>query len=743
MFAGLDLRVEPGERVLLVGPSGSGKSTLLRAIAGLLETIDSGELRGSVRIDGVAPRARAGQVGLVLQEPGSGIVASSMDRDVAFGLENTLVAREEMPHRVGAVLAEVGLGPPTFAGSSSPLTLSGGEQQRLALAGALAMAPGVLLLDEPTAMLDPVAAESVRRAVGSAAVARGLTVIVVEHLIGPWMPLVDRMIVLDLAGSMVADGPVHDVVEQQRDLLVAQGLWVPGVPPPPPLPIRLPSLDPAAGAGELADPAAADPLEVAYPVVTAEALTVRHDSRPLGGPARITVAVEGFSDAVRPRELLVLQGPSGSGKTSILAALAGLVAPAAGTVRAGPPGPDDEPAQWPSSRLAAHTAWVPQWASSTIATRTVWDELMLTSRAIGLDEERAEQRAHVLLEAIGLAERRGVDPRLLSGGEQRRLAVAVGAVHGPSLYLADEPTVGQDRHTWAAVTGVLAAMQSEGAALVVATHDGQLLPLADRVHQVRRPREHADSGRTQPAQPGPPRLTRAGPLGLLLAAALPLVLPAILDGVPAGLLVVALEVAALLIGLSAPGIGITAAVARGVARRAVPALLALVSVAWSTWLLGGRNLTLAAGAGLRVLALLLPSVVLFTFIDPDRLGDQLAQRARLPARPVVAAIVAMTHLHRLASLWSELIAARRVRGIGAGRSLGARSREAIAVAFSLFVSAVGSAATLALAMDARGFAGVRRRTWWGAAQWAAADTAVVAVSALVVAVGAVATIAFR
>src|SRR5690348_14504308 len=231
VIPGLDLTVCAGQRVLLVGPSGSGKSTLLRALAGVLEVADSGERSGSVLLDGAPPGERAGAVGLVLQEPGAGVVSATIGRDVAFGLENTGVPREAMPARVAAALAAVGL---TMAQDTPTHALSGGEQQRLALAGALALEPTLLLLDEPTAMLDPGNAASVRASVTEVVRARSLTTVVVEHRLGPWLDLVDRLVALGPDGRVVADGEPAAVLDEHGKSLAAQGIWVPGTPDPEP-----------------------------------------------------------------------------------------------------------------------------------------------------------------------------------------------------------------------------------------------------------------------------------------------------------------------------------------------------------------------------------------------------------------------------------------------------------------------------------------------------------------------------
>ena len=765
--------------MLLVGPSGSGKSTVLRAVAGLLLTADAGDLSGTVSIDGVDPGAVAGSVGLVLQDPGAGVVASTVHRDVAFGLENIGMPREAMTAPVAAALAEVGLGE---LASTSPLTLSGGEQQRLALAGALAMSPRVLLLDEPTAMLDPANAASVRSVVGEVVAGRGLTTVVVEHRLGLWLDLVDRIVVLGPTGAVVADGSPAAVLSAQGAELAAMGIWVPGQPDPDPV--------------DVSEAFAVRPPR-ADPAVCARGLTVRRTSSPLNGLPRVTTAVAGVDLEVCDGSTVALVGPSGSGKSTLLEALAGLVRPSKGTVELGrdapaPPAAPESPRgqlrplsgpnsdqSWPlggrsrqeeaedgpgpaagvprdpyrrsSPDLARSVAWVPQRAASTIVRRTVRDEVLATSLAVGIEPAVAEARADLALDRLGLTHLATADPRQLSGGEQRRLAVAAAVVHQPSVVLADEPTVGQDRLTWAAVVGILDAVRAAGSAVVVATHDDAVVSRADRTLTLGSPRASIGSRATANPDAALPTGRRhattgrrslaagCGPLSLLAACLLVLPLPALVSSWRQSLVVLAVEALLGLFALWAPGRGPAPTGRwRRLGARSVPALVGILGVAWSTWLLGGRDLEVAVGAALRVLSLVLPSVVLLPYVDPDALGDHLAQRLRLPARPVVAATAALQRFQTFGALWQELTRARRVRGIGAGRSVVAKVREAGTMTVALFTVVLGQAAVLALAMDARGFAGAHRRTWAGAAPWRWPDTLAVLGGLLVVASAAVA-----
>ncbi|MFC5859706.1 energy-coupling factor ABC transporter ATP-binding protein [Agromyces flavus] len=224
---GIDLAIDPGERVLLLGPSGSGKSTLLHALAGVLGGDDEGESVGSLRIDGrPAPEAR-GRAGLVLQDPDSQVILARVGDDVAFGCENLGVPREEIWRRVADAVDAVGLDLPLDHPTSR---LSGGQKQRLALAGAIAMRPGLLLLDEPTANLDPVGVAEVREAVGRVLERTGATLVVVEHRVEVWQHLVDRVIILGADGDVVADGAPDEILTARASELAAAGVWVPGVP---------------------------------------------------------------------------------------------------------------------------------------------------------------------------------------------------------------------------------------------------------------------------------------------------------------------------------------------------------------------------------------------------------------------------------------------------------------------------------------------------------------------------------
>ena len=459
-------------------------------------------------------------------------------------------------------------------------------------------------------------------------------------------------------------------------------------------------------------------------------------------PALTEVDVE-----VRAGEVLAVVGASGAGKSTLTALLAGVDSPTTGAVTAADwlrAGAGPAPGGWSSAELARRVGWVPQQAELAVVARTVREDVLSTSRVLGLDDDTAQHRVDALLQALGLDSVADVDPHHLSGGEMRRLALAGAVAHGPGLLVLDEPTVGQDRLTWSAVAGVVAAARSAGVAVVLATHDPLLAGLADRTVRLEGGRVVPGPSAGRPAAPvssPAPDVSRrslglagaCGPLSLLGASALLLLGALFVRDLPVALAGTAVELllAPLVLGWGRPSL-----------RRLAPGLLAVLSVAFSNWLLSpGHDVAAGATAGLRVAFFVLPGVLLAARVDPFALGDHLGQRLHLPARPVVAAVAALQRFESLDTQWHQLRRTRRVRGLDGGRSPVARARQVAALTVGLLVQSLRQAGRMAVAMEARGFSAPlaqgRRRTWAEPAPWLRADSLMTALGLAVAAVPAV------
>lgn len=481
---GLDLEIAPGERVLLLGPSGAGKSTLLHALAGVLgDEGDDADETGSLLIDGVAPRSRRGRAGLMQQDPETQVVLSRLGDDVAFGAENLAVPRDEIWCRVQEALDDVGLrsaGASAGDGNGGPgggvglpldhptSALSGGQKQRLALAGILAMRPGLILLDEPTANLDPAGVMEVRDAVGRCLDKTGATLVVVEHRVSVWKDLVDRIVVLQ-PGSAAAsgapgntpgvllDGPPDRVLAEARDMLIGAGVWVPGY---------VPATRPRSGISAGSSAVGGQLLLAAENVAVSRERPRRRGFRTI---APVPVQTD-ITAQVRAGQALTVTGPNGAGKSTFALTLAGLLAPVAGKVSAAvelSEGAGIDPYSWKAKQLISRIGTVFQEPEHQFVTGRVLDELMFGPRHLGHGEERVDE----LLQRLRLTHLVDANPYTLSGGEKRRLSVATVLAAHPRVLVLDEPTFGQDANTWAELASFLSELLDAGTSVVSVTHD--------------------------------------------------------------------------------------------------------------------------------------------------------------------------------------------------------------------------------------------------------------------------------
>ncbi|MCX2799379.1 ATP-binding cassette domain-containing protein [Curtobacterium flaccumfaciens pv. flaccumfaciens] len=509
-----------------------------------------------------------------------------------------------------------------------------------------------------------------------------------------------------------------------------------------------------------------------------DAAVVLLEARGLGTARGKQAVGNGIDLGLRAGQVLAVTGPNGVGKSTLGLTLAGLLAPAAGELDATDTladGLGGAPHTWTSRQLAARVGTVFQDPEHQFVARSVREEIEAGPRA--LDAPDAAERATALLDEFGLAHLADANPFTLSGGEQRRLAIASVIAARPPVVVLDEPTSGQDRATWQAVVGRLGALADAGSAVVAVTHDRDLVRALDADEVVLGPdgartvgRDQGPSVATAPetgptagGRPGPPDRTdtddrtdaadaadgtdRTDPARRPMPARATGILGvqpvASLIGVLAlGVcLVLSLDVvsAAVALALELALLPLLRLPVRTLLFRLAPVLVAVPLTAVSIALYGrpsGRewfdlgfahvtdgSLTLALATALRVLAVGVPAIALFVRVDPTDLADGLAQVLRLPARFVLGALAAVRMMTLLVDDWRQLAMARRARGLADS----GRLRRGATMAFALLVLALRRATTLAVAMESRGFGAPGRRTWARVARFGGPEWAMVAV----------------
>ncbi len=468
----VSLRLAPGEQVVVLGASGSGKSTVLHTITGVIPHTVHAEVTGQVTVAGTMTQEtpvveRSRYLGVVAQDPSSAVCLPDVEQELALPLENHAVDPATIDAKITGVLEVVGA---AHLRTRATAALSGGESQRVALAAALVTEPEVLLLDEPTSMLDPDGVAAVRGALTQAVARYRPAVVLVEHRLDEWAgadgtaALPSRAVVLDESGAVLADGPTGVVLRDHARRLHAAGCWLP--------------LDAELRALTGADGGLTNPANVAYlqsltdtewvadepqgePLLVARGLAVTRDQSPRRrrGDPEPAPLLTGVDLTVRPGEIVAILGANGVGKSTLLLTLAGLLPPWAGTVDGPRPG------------------LVFQNAEHQFVATTVRAEI-----AHGPLPGRAEEVVTRQLERHRLAHLADQNPFRLSGGEKRRLSLAAMLAHDRPVLLADEPTLGLDRRDAVATAETLRNVADSGGAVVLVSHDVRTVAaLADRV----------------------------------------------------------------------------------------------------------------------------------------------------------------------------------------------------------------------------------------------------------------------
>lgn len=435
---GVDLQVYPGEFLTITGPSGCGKTTLALCIAGFIPHAYAGKMKGVVRVQGRDTReypagGLSSIVGLVQQDPDAQLCTLTVSDEVAFGPENLCIPPEEIRERVYFALDAVDA---LDLMDRKVHTLSGGEKQRVAIASVLAMKPSIIILDEPTANLDPSCANEVLKALKRLKYEHGISVVIIEHRLERLIPISDRLLVMQ-KGKIVGEGTPKDF----------RKIYIPAE-------RRVDSVT-ALKKGKL--PGCKTKVE--KPLLSVENLKAGYENKDV---------ISGISFHAYPGETIAIMGDNGSGKTTLLLALLGILKPREGKIYLD----GEDITREKASRRARVMGLTFQNPNHQIFENTVFKEAVLPSLFLSRDTlGEIEHRADCLLEAFELKQYKDATPFTLSLGEKKRLTLVSVLAYSPKVLILDEPLVGQDDYRLDVLMAVLREHSAHGGITLMVCHE--------------------------------------------------------------------------------------------------------------------------------------------------------------------------------------------------------------------------------------------------------------------------------
>ncbi|KPK21084.1 MAG: ABC transporter [Nitrospira bacterium SG8_3] len=482
----VNLEVYEGEFLGLIGPTGAGKTTFCLAFNGIVPQFYGGRFFGSVTVAGldtldhpISEMAR--YVGMVFEDPETQLIATSVENEVAFALENLKIHREEIIERVSYALSAVRL-----AGyeKKHPHELSGGEKQRLAIAAAIAVKPSLLIFDEPTSQLDPAGAEEVFATAKALNRESGITIVMASHSAEEMATFADRVVVLS-QGEVTALGTPEEIYSD-IELLEQNSLRPP----------QVASTFYTLGKKEIAIPKVPVQMQDAIPLLVdlnqirsgddyAIETPPENKGKPLLSVKDLThvypdgtKALHEISLDIAKGEYVLIAGQNGAGKTTLVKHFLNLLQPTQGSVKLD----GNNTKEMAVSELAHRIGYVAQNPDHQIFNATVGDEIRFALNNLGFDPEEAESRAMESLEAMGLGGVQDVHPLTLPKGDRARVVISAILVMKPDIIIFDEPTTGQDYLGAKQILEISRDLHQQGKTIIVITHHLYLMPdYADRV----------------------------------------------------------------------------------------------------------------------------------------------------------------------------------------------------------------------------------------------------------------------